>query len=416
MKSLAACLVLAAFVSQACGASGPPQPVLHVSPGGADGGRCTASAPCASFEGAYKAAKPGDVVLVSGGTYGPQRLTYDSSKRSSRHVTFEPAPNASVRVAGLDFGQAQLNVRAAQHVTVRNMRIELLRAWDGAGDLLWSNIRGRTFNVLSGDEPSLGDTHDIRVVGGSFGPCQAPRDEACTVTLVGTNVVVDGVTIRGVSSTDLANFHVDGMFIRGCRNCTIRNSKFVDNMITNIRIQNCCNLPDNRDITIANNWFEASVDADGVSQRGDAVDVDTPTPNLTFWNNSFSQNAGLSFADIDFGGSVRVVGNLMANLYGGCRAGITYANNLYIPIDNAGPKPCGPTDRRVRTFGYVNPSAFDFHITTGSPARRFEPARLCPRLDIDGAVRSGRRSCDAGADELQGPARAPSATSRRRGG
>jgi hypothetical protein len=402
VRALAIGFALAAVVSSACAAGGPAAATLHIAPGGSDASGCTAVAPCATFNRAYHAARPGDVVEVGAGTYGNQRLTFDPAKRSSRRVVFKPAPGASVSVESIDFGQAQYEVRAAQHVTVRDMRVGFLRAWDGSSDLVWKNIRGRTFAVLSGDEPALGEAENVRIVGGSYGPCQAPQEEGCTVALIGKNLLVDGVTIHGMTSSDLANYHVDGMFMRGCRGCTIRNSKFYGNMITNIRIQNCCDLPDNRNLTIANNWFAAPVDADGVSLRGDAVDIDNPTPQLVFWNNSFAQNAGLSFAETDFGGTVRVVGNLMANLYGGCRAGVQYANNLFIPIDNAGPKPCGPTDRRVRSFGYVGPAAFNYHITSRSPARRAVPAKLCPRLDIDGRRRPDGGRCDAGSDEISG--------------
>jgi hypothetical protein len=392
--------VLAAVATPACASGRPAARVLHVVPNGSDASRCTSSAPCASFERAYRVARPGDAVEVGGGSYGPQRLVFDGTKRSSSHVVFRPSSGASVRVEQLDFGQAQLGVRAAQHVTVSDMGIDSLRAWDGASDLLWQNDRGRVFNVLSGDNPDLPPASNIRIAGGSYGPCQAPRQEGCTSTLIGSNLVVDGAKIYGVTSTDLAGFHVDGLFIRGCRSCTVRNSKFYGNMITNIRIQNCCGLPDNREVTLANNWFAPSLDADGISQRGDAIDIDNPVTGLTIWNNSFAQNAGLSFAEGSYEGT-RVVGNLMANLYQGCRPGVVYSNNLYIPIDNASGTPCGPTDRRVRTFGYVDPAALNYHIKAASPARQVVPAKLCPRMDIDRHLRPDAKRCDAGADQLQ---------------
>ena len=132
------------------------------------------------------------------------------------------------------------------------MAIRYIRAWARSRDLLWQHINGAHFDVF--------DATDVVIRGGDYGPCQAPRDDpSCVSRIAGraARVTVDGVTMHDVTSTDLANYHVDGMFIRGGTDIVIRNSKFWGNMITNIRVQDqaCCK---NGNLLIENNWFNPS--------------------------------------------------------------------------------------------------------------------------------------------------------------
>ena len=55
------------------------------------------------------------------------------------------------------------------------------------------------------------------------------------------------------------------MAIFGGRNITIRGTKFYGNMITNIRVQNCCGNTPVGNLTVENNWFGPPLQGDGVS-------------------------------------------------------------------------------------------------------------------------------------------------------
>lgn len=379
-------------------ATPPTAPVtgdVWVAGNGSDANPCTQVAPCLSFGRAYQAAVSGQTVVVAGGSYPYQRLVFDPRK-SSAHVVFRPAAGASVSVAQIDFGQAQLTVPAAQHVTIRDMSVGYLRAWDGTADVEWRNITGRTFEILSSSGSPYPPSTNVSVIGGSFGPCQAPRDQGCTTKLIGSNLVVDGATIFGSTSSDLANYHADGMFIRGCRDCAVRRTKFRGNMVTHIRIQDCCGLPASQNVVLENNWFSAPVDRDGSSPRGDAIDVDNPIPTLLIRNNSFAENTGVVFGNGNFSGT-RLVGNLMMNFP--CVAGVSYSYNLFIPLNPTGwgTTPCSPTDRRVTSFGYVSTGGFDYHLAPGSPASGSGSPGDCPATDIDGQGRP--TPCSAGSDE-----------------
>jgi len=327
--------------------------------------------------------------MVAGGSYAQQVIANDPTKGAGGRVTFQPAAGASVSVSLIDFGQDQLDLKGPRGVVVKDMAVTYLRAWAGSNDLVWQNVRGRPFDIFNGT--------NISVLGGSYGPCQAPRDDpACVSRIAGANanILVSGVSIYGITSTDLVNYHVDGLFIRGGNGIVVRNSKFWGNMIVDIRIQNqpCCS---NQNITLENNWFDAPLQGDGVSRRFDAVDVDDPVPGLLIRNNSFAQDAGLQL--IGSYSNARVVGNVLRG-NGGCASGVAYSYNVYIPFsDFTGQAPCSSTEKKVTSFGYVNAGGFDFHLGAGSLAIGAGNPGDCASTDIDGQTRSGR--CDAGADQ-----------------
>jgi len=304
-------------------------------------------------------------------------------------VVFQPAPGASVLVAAIDFGQEQFAVPAPAHIMIKDMYVGYPRAWGGTDDLTLQNIRGKHFDLFGAT--------NVRILGGDYGPCQSPREDlACVPRIAGSsNILLDGVTIHDMTSTDLVTYHVDGLFIRGATNVVVRNSRFRGNMVTNIRIQPqpCCG---NANITLENNFFGTPLQGDGVTPRGDGVDVDEPFPGLLIRNNSFATGTGPQLVGSYSG--ARLVGNLMMN--GQCATGVTYSYNVFIPFSPyTGLTPCGPNDKKVASFGYVNEGGFDYHIGSSSPAIGSGDPSNCPGSDIDGQARSGR--CDAGADQQQ---------------
>ncbi len=307
----------------------------YVSPSGSDSNACTAAAPCASFSKAYRAAKPGQTVWVASGSYSAQRIDFDSTK-TSEVVTVAPAAGASVSVARLDLGQGQLLVRGPAHVVVRDMTIGYTAAWEGSDDVVLQNLKGRGFDIVSaGSGISL--PNNVRVVGGDFGPCEAVSQGGnCTNRMIGTNIVVDGASIHDVTTNDAATYHVDGIFMRGCSSCTVRNTTFRGNDVTNIRIQNCCGLTPNQNITLANNSF-----GQPNGGRSDGVDVDTATGGLVFESNTFDPLTG----PVILAGTATFNGNKMMYANGPCVAGATYVGNTVKPFSAFYNVLCGSTDK-----------------------------------------------------------------------
>lgn len=368
-----------------------PVPTVYVASTGLDTNPGTAAAPVLTFQRAYQIARPGATVEVATGDYGYQLLARDQSKRAVDKVVFTPAANAAVSVGLIDFGQGQLGTPGPEHVTIRGMRVGYMRAWQGSRDLLWQNVDAAHFDVF--------DATDILVSGGDYGPCQAPRDDpSCVSRIAGTaaRIVLDGVAIHDVTSTDLANYHVDGMFIRGGTDIVIRNSRFWGNMVTNLRVQDqeCCK---NSNLLLENNWFNPPLQGDGVSPRFDAINIDNNMDGLVIRNNSFA-NSGLQLLGTYT--RSRIVGNLMKTT--GCAPGVSYSHNLFIPFSpTSGQNACASTDRKVTDFRYENLAAFDLRLRPDSPAFSAGDPADCPARDIRGKPRLRGLKCDAGAYERQ---------------
>lgn len=307
----------------------------YVSPSGSDSNACTAAAPCASFSKAYRTVKPGQTIWVASGSYPAQRIDFDSTKTSSV-VTVAPAAGASVSVAQLDMGQGQIPVRGPAHVVVRDMTIGYTAVWEGSDDVVLQNLKGRGFDIVSAGS-GIALPNNVRVVGGDYGPCEAVAQNGnCTSRMIGTNIVVDGATIHDVTSNNPSLYHTDGIFMRGCSGCAVRNTTFRTNDVTNIRIQNCCGLTPNQNITLANNSF-----GQPNGGRSDGVDVDTAVQGLVFENNTFDPLSG----PVILAGTATFTGNKMMYANGPCVAGATYIGNTVKPFSQYYNVLCGTTDK-----------------------------------------------------------------------
>jgi hypothetical protein len=395
--------------------------MLYVSPTGSDAGACTRAAPCRSFDRAYHVARSGAVVYAEPGTYAVQTLSADPTKVGRAHVTFKPLRAGTVFVESIDFGNPGRNIRSATAVTVSGLRVGEIGAQESAADLRWVNVTGRSFAVASNPGSAWEAPHDIQIRGGNFGPCTTAQG-TCTTILSGRRLLVDGARIHGQRMSAASTLHVDGMFIRGCVDCTVRRTHFDSAEITDIRIQNVDGLARNRDVVLENNWFGAPLQGDLKSARADAVDVDDPVPGLMIRFNSFGTSddwwGGRTLSSVNAPGTIaingtpgglgtadspaRVYGNVMGRF--SCAPNTQYFDNVWVPFqrNGRGDRACGVNERRVATvtaIGYVDGGRSSGRLRAGSPAHDHVRATTArPRDDIAGRHRP-RGRCDAGAYE-----------------
>jgi hypothetical protein len=224
-----------------------PAPSLFVAPGGDDAGPCGAEAPCASFDRAYHAARPGQVVEVAGGSYGPQVLTRDPAKagagcerrgRIAACVVFQPARNARVDVAELDFGAnykeqgpAGIAVVAGRGRSLSTGSTNFIQAGEVA---LWG-VRHRNLYVTGG--------HDLAVRGGSIGGQTSPdglHPEIQSVyrsspAIVPTRLTIEGVRFHDINTTS-PTAHVDCLQVESGVDLVIRGNTFERCGSTGLRI------------------------------------------------------------------------------------------------------------------------------------------------------------------------------------
>jgi hypothetical protein len=336
-------------------ASGAGPGKLFVSAKGSDTGRCTRAQPCASFNRAYRVASPGQVVEVAAGSYPPQQILADASKRSAADVIFRPAPRASVFVSRINLGAWNPPGPAgASHITLKNMSVNLVTAVE-AVDITWENLDARSFYLASAQR--------VLVKGGDYGPCTSTVDNPYTVcqnskidlTAVGKpenrNITIDGAVFHDYRIGRPSD-HWECLIIFSGRGITIRNSRFANCQYFDILLEDHRADPGDRPlrgVLLENNWFDTPWDGAGGHNRPTAVAFSLAgagVEDVLIRSNSFRENTGLvpntgsgtNFVDF------RVVGNLLGS--SGCASRVVYLRNLRATAR------CSASDEAV-PWGYV---------------------------------------------------------------
>ncbi len=144
---------------------------------------------------------------MAGGSYGGQTIPADGTKSSKRDVVIRPAPGRKVRLAWLEVH--------GSHVTVQRMRLTsspYLRTWREASDVTLRRLHASRFAIMG--------SHNVRLIGGSYGPAQnaysSISSEGASDTKVATEIRLLGVKIHDYRQTD-GSSHVDCLHIFGAR-------------------------------------------------------------------------------------------------------------------------------------------------------------------------------------------------------
>jgi hypothetical protein len=365
------CAVLAAFLSLASSAAAATR---SVAPGAADGGDCVAAA-CGSLGNAYQQSQPGDIVLVRAGDYGPQ-----SVPGGSKPVTFRGDPGNKLR---------QL-LNQASNVTYDGIEVDAGfttptgAAFESGGVPNVTFKNGRIGNVI--DEKGA-------LLGGSSSPAS-----------LGT--VIDNVEFHDVYQ-DGSEVHNECIFSQApglvVRNSTFRNCATMDLMITR---GDWWGQPTYGGVTLENNVFAHSVNGRDPDWHYYGLLLHGNMGQLTdarIVNNTFETPVGGVTTE-----DVQTASGVWANNIGGgwdCLPGMTYSNNVGKKCDGSDKalspsSSCAPSacpSRSTVPVGWVDPAAFDFHLTARSVAVNFGSAAHAPTTDRDGKVRDA--APDAGAYE-----------------
>jgi hypothetical protein len=413
------CVVVAGLALAAPAHAGPK---VFVSPSGSDARSCKSPrTACASFDRAYRVARPGQVVRVAGGSYPGQTIGAVSGRRGPR-VVFRPARGATVVLGGLTFS-------GADYVTVERMRTRVKQSEPGAGNREGIFVGPGSHHIklarMVAGSISTWKADHVLVRGGRYGPCHAVWN-ASNVCDNNKIDVSTNVTIRGAVFHDFrfdqscfgGDCHWECMYVNGGRNVTIKRSKFYNCALYDIFVTlsgDDARSMGHRRLRIQGNWFDTpwtETPSGGARARPHAVSLAwcQNSPNgyrdVYVRFNSFQRNTGIELdgnRSCVFEG-VRVIGNMMGNA-SPCDNRVRYAYNLLSRALLGGR--CSSTDRiganRLPYRRQASGAGFDFHLRRSKTAAdNLVPRSVyggCSGRDIDTQRRPLQSRCDAGADE-----------------
>ncbi len=166
-----------------------------------------------------------------------------------------------------------------------------------------------------------------------------------------TNMVIDDVTIHDTTGFVGCGSHTDGLQSFGCQNCTVRNSRFMNNDTSDIILYQITGAAtDIQNILVENNSFgNIKNPGHGVSIGGQACSADIPS-NVIVQNNTFTTS---NTADVNCVGGKKA-GTFRNNLLAANDSGFACRNNLAFDYNIFASGGCG-THPKVCSASYVDP-------------------------------------------------------------
>ena len=368
-------LVLAAV------AAGPAQAhadTFQVAPG-RSGSACTAVAPCGSLEAAYRAAAPGDVVQIAGGSYPKQ--TIPALGRPAPAVEIAAVPGATVQFSGLDV--------KADNVIVRGVHTSFADVEGSASDFV-DNVR---FFDVHARTHWVSAARDFTWTRGSIGPNHNKTPHVIGGTPTSYRLVYDQILWHD-ATRDASDVHIECLLALGPQGLTIRNSRFTNCAVFDILISRILSDPPPRDFVIENTVLEASKDVDGSNGYYTLMTGEDLFDGFTLRNNVWGLAISLPGPLRD----ARIVGNV--GQAASCRSGVTYSHNVF------GDRKCSSSDRVANgafAAQFVDPDRGDWRLKPGAAAIDAADPGDHPATDAAGCPRPVGAGPDAGAYEFGSP-------------
>ena len=395
---LAAPALLAGLLALSSVAAAPERPRLHVAPAGSDTAPCTSAAPCASLDRAYRLAAPGQVVELAAGAYPAQRLRFDEAKTAGDEVVFQPAPGASVRLAGFSTGDTR-RPDGARHFELRDVIV------DGVVRLRWGT-EDVTLRGVDAAGLVITSARDVRVLGGDYGPMidGVSHINACGVPgcFPAEDVLIDGALFHDYTVTDPAK-HSECLLIWPGRRVTIRRSTFRNCTDFDILVKpyNTALVGLPGEITIENSVLDDPIVGDDCRCRRGGNAIAFTAGSGERWAGAVARyNSALGGIRVDpeVTGAV-VEGNVARkDSRSSCQPNVRFAHNVWSGVA------CAATDRRSPlegVFASAQPGAFDARPRRGSAAVGGGSAETAPAVDYGGRLRPLGLAADAGAWQLE---------------
>jgi hypothetical protein len=304
--------------------------IYYLAPSGSDAGQCaSAQAPCASFNRAYRVARPGDTVVLAGGDYPGQTIEGDGAKTAKADVLFKPAPGAQVRVTGPIYVYGSHLTLQSLHVgdvTIGNY--DQTPGRPNPADVSLHGIVGRDFEIDSAT--------GVTISGGAWGPtsaCGGPygggNNSIRDVTgVVPANIAIEHVTIHDVQSYDLVGCHIEGLAIFAGRKVTVSDSRFYGNSVYDVFVQ--ANSGPISALTFRGNWMAMPVGLDG-RQNGTVIGFSGIHSDVLVQGNRFNYIISLDDDGLNpVYSNFRLVANVGMLPYLGCTLrGISFKRNIW---------------------------------------------------------------------------------------
>ena len=280
------------------------------------------------------------------GTY-PQQQIRANGKSPSPPVVIRPAPNAVVRIQGVQLGEST-NGNGPHGVVLRGLRLPgyEVEIFEGAKDITVQDVQAADFYIRGAQR--------VRIHGGSYGPCLTDGHNAhCGNSKVDTvdppyvtdDIVIENVVFHDYRIVQGSGAHFECLFIRGGTHVSVIGSRFVNCEFFDLFVQ-WSGTPI-EGLRIERNRFEPAFNGSG--QRWEISVMFSGGgyvwPGVRVLRNAFvgtwpimddGTNGG--FADV-------VVGENLFGAKTACFRGVTYRGNV------GSARACGPSDR-AGIFGY----------------------------------------------------------------
>jgi hypothetical protein len=425
---------------------------VYLSPSGSDANPCTSSAPCRTFDRAYRAAQPGATVDVAGGLYPATdagantiRINRDPAKTNSADVVFRCTAGSNV-----NFDAANFTI-IASHITFQGSCFRFRSLWTGqsgdssadSDDLTFDGVHMSGFEIIGSSNITIRNSEvgpnvacyangDTSKASSSWcqnnsstgedwyyqhGQCNCgiyePKIQPNSGGYVSDNIVLENNWIHDqqtrASDSNVGGsyaLHNGGMLIEESCGCsiTLRGNRFERNVTYDIQGD-----PSPSGVTVENNSFGApynTLDQGNSKILGfKAIDLTLRTngqTGLSNWLIRFNSiETGLRIGDgatWQSYSNVRVVGNI----WGGgqqCLAGVSgvsYDSNAVVGST------CGSNSVTLGSLPFVSTgSSIDFHLTGGAAVDSVRSTTTDASIptDVDGQSRPMGSGRDAGADE-----------------